>query len=109
MKPIGRWNRGLSSLLTPTHVSSCRRPDVRVRPGELPGPHDRDQQRVHERVRAGHGPRALPARRVRTVSESEGPNGGEEKNIYIFAFAFLMLIISPILQLRRLRADEPVR
>lgn len=26
------------------------RPDVRVRPGELPGSHDRDQQRVHERV-----------------------------------------------------------
>lgn len=25
-------------------------PDVRVRPGELPGSHDRDQQRVHECV-----------------------------------------------------------
>lgn len=33
-----------------THLLHLSPLDVRVRPGELPGSHDRDQQRVHECV-----------------------------------------------------------
>lgn len=43
-------------------------PDVRVWPGELPGPLYGDQQRVYECLWDGNGQGALPARPLRTVS-----------------------------------------
>lgn len=57
-----------SQTLTDVVLTYYFPPDVRVRPGELPGSHDRNQQWVHECVWDGHGPRALPACWMWTVS-----------------------------------------
>lgn len=48
------WNY-LCDLVSLSRVIPSLPPDVRVRPGELPGPLYRDHRRVHECVRHGNG------------------------------------------------------